>query len=55
MRRAISLQLDHELSELAQQRLAGHIGACEACAKFAISLENLTDALCRSAPQGRPD
>jgi predicted anti-sigma-YlaC factor YlaD len=44
-RRAISLRLDGELSAVGEQRLLRHLGGCEDCARFAISVAIVTLAL----------
>ena len=49
IRRAISLRLDDELSELGQRRLARHLRACDTCDQFADSLAILTETLRSSA------
>jgi predicted anti-sigma-YlaC factor YlaD len=54
MRQSISAEVDAELSELDQHRLAQHLKRCQACAQFAVALANLTDALRRSPRGARP-
>ena len=54
MRESISAELDTELSEIEQQRLAQHLERCQACAGFALTLAMLTDVLRGSRRGARP-
>jgi anti-sigma factor RsiW len=44
-----SLELDGELSQLEQTRLAAHVSRCEPCAVFVASLRSVTEIV-RTAP-----
>ena len=52
-RRAVSLSLDGELSEVGSARLSAHVGRCAECAEFARDMDALTQEL-RAMPPVRP-
>ena len=52
-RKAVSAQLDGELSELGSARLAGHLSACPACSVYAFEVAAVAKRI-RSAPLERP-
>jgi predicted anti-sigma-YlaC factor YlaD len=52
-RKAVSLQLDGELSEVGSARLETHLRECEACAAYALELAAIATRL-RSAPLEDP-
>jgi predicted anti-sigma-YlaC factor YlaD len=54
IRRAISLRLDDELSELGQSRLARHLRDCETCGQFAVSVAALTQTVRSSGAVSPP-
>lgn len=53
-RKAVSIQLDGELSELGSARLSAHLRECEACTAYALDLAALTTRL-RMAPLEQPE
>ena len=52
-RKAVSAQLDGELSEMGSARLAAHLRRCTACAAYALEAAAITSRL-RMAPLERP-
>ena len=48
-RELASLELDEDLSQLEQARLAVHVRRCASCREFRLGVRSMTDAL-RSAP-----
>src|SRR5581483_8140339 len=52
-RKAVSAQLDGELSEMGSARLSAHLRRCAACAAYALEAAAITTRL-RTAPLERP-
>jgi anti-sigma factor RsiW len=52
-RKAVSAQLDGELSELGSARLSAHLRACSPCTAYALELASIATRL-RAAPLERP-